>query len=213
MKDVLDEMAAVQRHVADGEVPAGPAKVVTLSRTYAAPVEDVWDALTDRERIPRWFLPVSGELQLGGHFQFEGQAGGQIRECDPPQRLVVTWVMGPAGPTDVSLVEVRLSETDGGTRLELEHRAQVPPEMWDQFGPGAVGVGWDGALLGLGLHLDGHDLGLSPDELATDPAVREFYAESAKAWGEAQGKAGADAATVAANVAATTGFYVPPLDN
>ncbi|HSK90143.1 MAG TPA: SRPBCC family protein [Euzebyales bacterium] len=212
MKDLLDELAAVERHVSDGEVPAGPAKVVTLSRTYAAPTEDVWDALTDAERIPRWFLPVSGDLRLGGHFQFEGQAGGEIRECDPPRRLVVTWVMGPAGPTDVSLVEVRLSGTDGGTRLELEHRAQVPPEMWDHYGPGAVGVGWDGPVLGLALHLAGHELNLSPDELANDPAMREFYTESAKAWGEAQREAGVDEATVKANVAETTRFYVPPLE-
>lgn len=212
MKDLLDELAAVDRQVSDGEVPAGPAKVVRLARTYAAPPEDVWDALTDAERIPRWFLPVSGDFRAGGHFQFECNAGGEIRECHPPRRLLVTWVMGPTGPADASLVDVRLSATDGGTRLEFEHRAQMPPEMWDQFGPGAVGVGWDGGLLGLGLHLAGHELGLTPDELASDPAVREFYTESAKAWGKAQREAGVDEPTVKANVAATTGFYVPPLE-
>lgn len=212
MKDLLDELAETDRHVTDGEVPAGPAKVTRLSRTYAASAEDVWDALTDPERLARWFLPVSGDLRLGGEYQFEGNAGGVIRECEPPRRIVATWVMGPAGPVDSSLVEVRLSEAGDGTRLELEHRAQVPPEMWDQFGPGAAGVGWDGALLGLGLHLAGHELGLSQEELAADPAVREFYTRSAAAWGDAQREAGVDAATVEANVAATTAFYAPPLE-
>ena len=38
------------------------------------------------------------------------------------------------------------------TRLTLEHIAHEDEEglkFWDQFGPGAVGVGWDLALLGL----------------------------------------------------------------
>lgn len=212
MKDLLDELNAAQRSVADGDVPAGPAKVVRLTRTYGASPEELWDAITDAERIERWFLPVSGDLQLGGRFQFEGQAGGVIRECEPPRRLLVTWEMGPAGPADTSLVEVTLTEVDDGTRFDLVHRAQIPPEMWDQFGPGAVGVGWDGALLGLGLHLAGGTLGLSPEQLAADPAVREFYTASAEGWGGAQRAAGAPDDVVTANVAATTAFYVPPLE-
>jgi uncharacterized protein YndB with AHSA1/START domain len=213
MRDLLDELTAVERHVSDGEVPAGPAKVVRLSRSYAAPIEDLWDALIDAERLSRWFLPVSGDLRLGGEFQFEGNAGGVVRECEPPRRVVVTWVVGPVEPADTSLVEVRLAEFPGGTRFELEHRAQMPPEMWDQYGPGAVGVGWDGALLGLALHVAGHELSLSPAELENDPAMREFYRESAKGWGEAHRAAGADDAAVAATVSQTSDFYAPPLES
>ncbi|WP_122262992.1 SRPBCC family protein [Ornithinimicrobium cerasi] len=212
MKDLLEELTSVERTVRDGEVPAGPAKVVLLTRTYPAAADDVWDALTDRDRLARWFLPVSGDLEVGGRFQVEGNAGGVVRECEAPRRLVVTWEMGPAGPADTSLVEVRLTEDGASTRLELEHRAQVPPEMWDEFGPGAVGVGWDGALLGLALHLAGQELGMSPEEVAAHPAVREFNTRAARAWGEAQLAAGDDAARVEANVAATTGFYVPPAE-
>lgn len=209
MKDLMEELAAVERRTADGQVPAGPAKVVSLSRTYAADQEEVWDALTDAARLSRWFLPVSGELEPGGRYQFEGNAGGVVRECDPPRRFVVTWVMGPEGDADASLVEVSLAEVADGTRLELVHRAQVPPEMWDQFGPGAVGVGWDGALLGLALHLGGEEMGGTPDEIAADPAVREFNTAAAQAWGEAHRAAGADADQVERTVLATTGFYVP----
>lgn len=212
MKDLIEQLLTVERTVGEGEVPAGPAKVVRLTRTYAAPAEDVWDALTDPERLTRWFLPVSGDLEVGGRYQLEGNAGGVVRVCEAPHLLVVTWEMGPAGPQDSSLVQVRLRDEADGTRLELEHRAQVPPEMWDQFGPGAVGVGWDGALLGLGLHLEGGELGLSPEQLGTDPAIREFNVRSAQEWGRAQVAAGDDPAVVEAQVAATTGFYVPPLE-
>ena len=41
MRDLLDELTAVQRTVRDGEVPAGAAKVVLLTRRYPAPVDDV----------------------------------------------------------------------------------------------------------------------------------------------------------------------------
>lgn len=209
MKDLMQELTRVRRTVADGTVPAGEARVVTLARTYDAPVEEVWDALTDPERLARWFLPVSGDLRLGGRYTFEGNAGGVVRECDEPTRLVVTWEMGEPGPADTSLVEVRLAEEGGGTRLELEHRAQMPPEMWDEFGPGAVGVGWDGGLLGLALHLAGDGLAGTPDEVAAHPAVREFNTAAAREWGLAHQAAGADPETADANVAATTGFYVP----
>ncbi len=66
MRDLMDELAAVERRVAEGEVPAGPAHVVALARTYRAPRADVWDALTEPDRLARWFLPVSGDLVLGG---------------------------------------------------------------------------------------------------------------------------------------------------
>lgn len=209
MRDLMQELTTVQRRVAEGQVPAGPAKVVVLSRRYDAPVEEVWDALTDPERLSRWFLPVSGELRLGGRYQFEGNAGGVVRECEEPTRLVVTWEMGEPGPADTSLVEVRLVADDGGTRLDLEHRAQMPPEMWDQFGPGAVGVGWDGALLGLALHLAGERMDGTQDEIAADPAVREFNTAAARQWGLAHRASGADAATADAGAEATTAFYVP----
>jgi hypothetical protein len=109
-------------------------------------------------------------------------------------------------------VEVRLAPTDGGdTVLELVHTAVVPPEMWDQFGPGAVGVGWDLALLGLFAHLAGIEIG-DPATLESDPAMRACMTASSEAWGIAMEQTGADPEVVAGLVAATTAFYVPPAE-
>ena len=96
MIDIVREIEAVQREVGEGTVPAGVGRSVTLQREYPAPIEDVWDALTNPERIGRWFLPISGDYRLGGRYQFEGNAGGKIVECDQPNRLKVTWEYGPA---------------------------------------------------------------------------------------------------------------------
>ena len=213
MKDLITELQSTSRAVGSGTLPAGAAKVVALDRSYPAEVEDVWDALTDPERIARWFLPVSGDLRLGGTYQLEGNAGGEIRACEPPTRLQLTWIFGePPGPEDSSIVEVRLQPTpDGGTLLHLEHTAVVPPEMWDQFGPGSVGVGWDLALIGLTALFAGGEMP-PPEELERDPAMREAMATSSQAWGDALAASGVDADTVARLVAATTAFYVPPDD-
>ena len=114
----------------------------------------------------------------------------------------------PTTSEDSSLVEVRLEPDADGTLLTLEHTAVVPPEFWDQFGPGATGVGWDLGLLGLSAHLTGLELG-TPAELESDPGIRACLTASAQAWGVAFRASGADEDTVARTTAATTAFYVP----
>ena len=61
--DVEGHLGAVKRSVASLERDGQPARAVVLSREYATTVEDLWDALTSGERIPRWFLPISGDLE------------------------------------------------------------------------------------------------------------------------------------------------------
>jgi uncharacterized protein YndB with AHSA1/START domain len=198
-----DELKAVDR--ATGV--RGEARTVTLSRTYDSATEEVWDCLTNPERLPRWFLPVSGEFRLGGRYQIEGNAGGEILECEPPRRLRVTWIYGE-GDGGISEVQVRLIDDQGGTRLELEHTATVDDERWAQFGPGAVGVGWDLTVLGLGMHLAGSER-LDEDTWGQSPDGRAFLTASSEAWGAALAASGADPEAVATAVANTTAFYAP----
>jgi uncharacterized protein YndB with AHSA1/START domain len=207
MIDVIREIQAVQRSVGSAPLGSTEGRSVRLRREYDAPIEDVWDAVTNPERIGRWFLPISGDFRLGGTYQFEGNAGGRIVACERPSRLRVTWVYGPPSDAPDSEVEVRLTAADADrTVLELEHVAVVPEEFWGQFGPGAVGVGWDGGLLGLTLHLRGDSVGDPMAWQMTDEA-RAFYTASSESWGEASRAAGEPADLVAQQVAATTTFY------
>ena len=208
MSDIVDQINHIRRQVGSRTVAEGDARTLVLRRTYDATVEDVWDACTDPERIGRWFLPVSGDLKLGGHYQLEGNAGGEILRCEPPQLLKVSWLFGE--DSGFSEVELRLTAEDDAERttVELEHVAVVPPEMWDQFGPGAVGVGWDLMMLGLGLHLNGDTIE-DPAAWQESDEAREFMTRSSEAWGEAYGASGAPSDVVAAAVRGTTGFYAP----
>ena len=95
--DVEGNLGAAERSVWSMERDGRPARAVTLSRSYATSVEDVWDAVTNGERIPRWFLTVSGELELGGRYQLEGNAGGLVTACEPLSHFAVTWEFGREG--------------------------------------------------------------------------------------------------------------------
>jgi uncharacterized protein YndB with AHSA1/START domain len=190
MIDVNSQISAIGRTLASGELPAGEARVVTVARTYACPIDEVWGACTTADRIARWFLPISGDLGPGGRFQLEGNAGGVVEECEPPHRFAVTWEYDG----DVSWVVVGLSEVDGGTRFALQHTLHVDNDHWREFGPGAVGIGWDMAVLGLSLHLAGGDV-RDPVEAAAWPVTaegRSFMRHSGEAWHHASVAGGED---------------------
>jgi len=205
-EEVTSQIGAVNRQLSTGSRAGKETKVVTVNQTYDADLADVWDACTSPERIPRWFLPVSGDLRLGGRYQLEGNAAGEILKCEPPRRFAVTWEYGG----DVSWVEVRLAEApEGRTTLELEHAAHVDAERWDEFGPGAVGVGWDLGLLGLNHHLSS-GASVDPQQAIawqSSPEAREFMTRSSEDWCRASIEGGTDEAAAKAAAARTTAAY------
>ena len=209
MIDIVREIDAIHRSVGTAPLGDGEGHAVRISRTYDSPIEDVWDALTTPERISRWFLPISGDYRLGGRYQLEGNAGGEILSCEGPNRLRVTWAYGdPTAPP--SEVDVRLTPAgEGSTLLEMQHIAIVPEEFWSEYGPGAVGVGWEGAALGLALHLSGGSIG-DPVAWQLSDEGREFAKRGSVAWGAAMEAAGASPEAAAKAVANTTAFYAPP---
>ncbi len=202
--DVADYLGAVERSVASLERDGASAKAVTLSRSYDTTMEDLWDAVTNPERIPRWFAPVEGDFRVGGRYQITGNAGGTITRCEAPKTFDLTWEF--AG--DTSWVEVRLApEGTARTRLTLVHTALDSPH-WEQFGPGAVGVGWELGLLGLALHLTAPSAPKVDEEaFAASPDGKAFVLGSAAAWGEAHVASGADAEAARASARRTGAFY------
>jgi hypothetical protein len=136
-------------------------------------------------------MPIEGELRLGGRYQLIGNASGTITTCDRPHHLALTWEFGG----NTSWVDARLERvTEKSTRLTIDHMAHVDP-MWPNFGPSAVGMGWDLMVLGLYLHVAGA-MGDPKEGMAwagTDEGKR-FQRASADDWCRADIAAGADAA-------------------
>jgi uncharacterized protein YndB with AHSA1/START domain len=172
MFDMFEELSAIHRTVAlDAE---NGTVSITLVRTFAADVEEVWHALTGHKRLARWFSPVEGDFEVGGYFHVEGNASGEIRRCDRPSLLEVTF------GSPESVVDVGLEGSAEQTTLTLKH--SVPLAVAGS-GAGAlfVGPGWDGTLLALGRYLAGESVG-HPIKAAKAPEVIDFNRGSLIHW-------------------------------
>ena len=211
--DLATHLGAMTREVRNLEKDGQPAKAVVASRVYDATPADLWDALTRADRIRRWFAPVTGDLKLGGRYQVEGNAGGTVLECVPERKVALTWEFGGI-PTWVT---VTLTPEGSGTRLELEHVAHLSPH-WDQYGPGAVGVGWDLGFMGLSRHLAEPDADLPAEAVAgwgETQEAKDMMRTTSDGWGRAAIASG-DAREHALKAAeATRRFYSgePPLED
>lgn len=165
---------------------------------------------TNADRIPRWFLPVSGDLRVGGRYRLEGNASGVVERCHEPESFAVTWEFGGM----LSWLQVTLRPDGDRTSLELAHEEPIDPGRWAQFGPSAVGVGWDLSLMGLGRHLDS-GARRNPSEAAAFPASPhgvEFITAAAAAWADAAVANGDEPGSAQQAAARTVAVYTTPPD-
>lgn len=104
---------------------------IVTTRAFDAPLQLVFDVLTQPEHVRNWFAPFrdvvtecSIDLRVGGdyHIVFVTEDGrecsfrGTYLEVEPPTRTVATWVF--EGWPDAEAVETtELHETDGVTTL------------------------------------------------------------------------------------------------
>jgi uncharacterized protein YndB with AHSA1/START domain len=208
--DVARALGLVTRSVRNFEKDGKPASAVTLTRLYDTDVDDLWDAVTSKERIPRWFLPVEGDLKTGGKYQLKGNAGGTITACRPPTHFAATWEFGGA----VSWIDVTLAAERSQARLTLEHTAIIE-DHWNQFGPGAVGIGWDLAIAGLERYVAS---GAAVDHATAEAwmgsaAGKDFMTFSGEHWRAAHVASGVDPDTAKQRSDRTIAFYrgeMPP---
>ena len=96
-----------------------------------APVERVWDLVTEAEHLGRWFADAGAEVDLrpGGamalHWSEHGTAKGRIEAVEPTRLFAFRWAPfkdpGGVDPTDgnSTRVEFTLSAEDDGTRLRV----------------------------------------------------------------------------------------------
>jgi uncharacterized protein YndB with AHSA1/START domain len=129
----------------------GNEEAIRVERLLAAPIEEVFDALTDAGRMAAWFSPVGraeveADAIVGGRLRvvmIDGDVrlehDGEFLDVRRPTRLSFTWRsrFTDGRPT---VVTVELSDEDGKTRLVLHHDRLPPEERASHAG------GW-GAIL------------------------------------------------------------------
>jgi uncharacterized protein YndB with AHSA1/START domain len=205
-KNLIDN---VEREVVSMDWEGKPARAVITHRTYATDIEDLWDAIVDPERLKSWFMPITGDLCEGGHYQLEDNAGGKIIQCDAPVLLAITWEMNGG----IGWLNVKLSVWEKeSTRLTLEHIAHEEEDFlafWEQFGPGSLGVGWDLGLFGLTEYLacEGELLALGEEAWIKTEEGRDFAQVSSDAWVAAAVAFGTDSQLARVSGERTLAFY------
>jgi len=196
------------REVENSERDGKPTHIVRAEHAFATTPNDLWNALTDRERIQRWFAEVSGDLEEGGHFFVKGNASGEVLICRPPGLLALTWEFSGS----VSWLTIKIEKTDDGARLTLEHEQPTNEQSeahWKKYGPGATGVGWEMSLLGLGAHILNPNLSVleAGEAWAEGLQGKATLKKWAVAWGEADISSGTQPQTAKEAAERTAAFY------
>ncbi len=149
----------------------GERLVLTITREFRAPIEDVWASVTESERLARWIGTFTGD-PASGRVAFVMTAEGAtepedmvIRECVPPRLLRVTAHAGEA-KWDLDLT---LDEHDGVTTLTFA-QPDIDPVAADSVGPG-----WEYYLDRLVAAETGGDVGAIDFERDYYPAMQEHF--------------------------------------
>jgi uncharacterized protein YndB with AHSA1/START domain len=162
---------------------ANGAGVVRIEGRYDTDIDDLWEALTDPERLRRWYGEVDGELRPGGQVRtyIEGadiESTGRVEACEPPRRLLVTtretdesYQRGQGVPPYDGTIEATLACDGDHTVLVIEVRG-MPLDKLAFFG-----AGWQIHAENLAAYIAGRvydDIGSRWGELV--PAYQELAA-------------------------------------
>lgn len=102
---------------------------IVIERILNVPVEKVWEALTDKEKMKKWYFDLNEfKPEVGFAFQFKGQGhkGEQylhlckITDVKKLQRLEYSWEY--EGYEGSSLVSFELKDMGGKTKRRLVHK-------------------------------------------------------------------------------------------
>lgn len=140
-------------------------RMLRIERTFAATVEDVFDAWTSPEVMRRWFhcgpdwdTPVAEvDLRVGGTVRIvmrrpdgrQAGARGVYTVIDRPHRLAMAWTFDD-DPANQQLVELAFTEADGRTTVVMVNSGISTDERRD-----SQDEGWRGCLDQLARLLDG----------------------------------------------------------
>ncbi len=122
---------------------------IIIERTYNAPVEKVWQSITDREQMKQWYFDIATfEPKVGFEFSFTGGTEEhsylhlcKITEVIPYKKLAYSWRY--EGYTGNSLVTFELFDEGDKTRLKLTHEGLGTfPSTDPNFDKESFAKGW-----------------------------------------------------------------------
>ena len=129
-----------------------------IERTYNAPVDKVWKALTDKDEMKKWYFDLAEfKPEVGFEFRFYGQGhkGEQylhlctITEVVMQKKLAYSWKYD--GLQGNSIVSFELFAEGDRTRVKLTHEGlETFPQNNADFARESFAQGWT-HIIGKGL--------------------------------------------------------------
>src|SRR5262249_34383779 len=136
----------------EAPIQKGQRMTKTIRREIVIPQsrEQVWRALTDSATLAEWMFPNDFEPRVGHHFTFRVPPNPkvgfdglvvscEVLECEPPSRLVFSWLADGVGDTRVSF---RLEPDGEGTRVLFEHSGFDVSQGWSDQAIQGAEFGW-----------------------------------------------------------------------
>ena len=120
-----------------------------IERTYNAPIEKVWKAITDKDQMKQWYFDIEKfEPEVGFEFQFEGTNENKtylhlckITEVIVGKKLTYSWRYD--GYEGISFVTFELFKESDKTRLKLTHQGlETFPTSTADFAKENFVAGW-----------------------------------------------------------------------
>jgi len=122
---------------------------VSVSRTISASDEQIYDAFTSEEILPRWFGDrASIDLREGGRYDMDGGDVGEYRRLVYPKRIRMTWENAKAYPNTVVEIAITPKSTEKSS-VTIQHM-KLPSEKARED----MREGWSWALTSLKSYLE-----------------------------------------------------------
>ncbi len=136
---------------------------LVIERIFDAPVARVWQAMTTKEEMGRWFFDLKEfKAQAGFEFQFAVEHEGntydhrcKVTEVVPQKKLAFTWRYH--GHEGDSLVTFELSAEGNKTKLKLTHTGLETFPKTPQFARKNFEGGWNYISTALGDYTENAD--------------------------------------------------------
>jgi len=125
------------------------AEPFVIERTYNAPVEKVWQAITDRDKMEQWYFKLEEfKPEVGFEFRFYGGSKDKsylhicrITEVVPGKKLAHTWQYD-SYPGE-STVTFELFDEGDKTRFKLTHAGLETFPSEKDFARESFSKGWN----------------------------------------------------------------------
>ena len=167
----MDEIVNVGRFLSDNKM--------VWERRFSAQPERLWEAISTKDGLSRWFMPTRYEIAVHGRFSFDGGWEGTVSEARPFEHIQFD-VDGGSG----AFLRFEMETRSGvnffalidrmGDGVDTNNWPEAPPHR--RYQPGGPGTHWSGVAAGYHGFVDALEEHLSGGRVSSD------YDELCKAY-------------------------------